>query len=246
MKLESILCMPLSLRDVSARGLLARSLLLCAAVLLCASPVRANETAPADQAVELERLTRGILTEDLQSRTSVRPLTVREQKRAGQLRGSFGGMISEGISDLELLGIHAHSEEEREIYAEQLALRYRALVRAALLFDAAVVQAHRRLFGDQPLFDARQWQPPGYRWNLKVGGTADRQMALAKVLDSARAGRKSHIRLAADGRQEVIDWIRRSLPSSLVKQGLFEVDWTDDAAGFAEGLEIIPEAGSGR
>lgn len=204
-----------------------------------------NPTSATEQTEELELLVMQILKEEVGRNSGgslqYRSLTRSERERAIQLRQQNHGrhLLSEHISDLELLGIYARSEEERRDYARQFALRYRALTQAVLRFDMAVSRAQQQLSSGQPLFDSRQWPLPGYRWNLKVNGLADSPDALARVLRSARAGQKSQIRLSGESRQQAVDWVRRSLPLSMVRRGMFEVDWIAESGEFSEGLEVL-------
>lgn len=81
-------------------------------------------------------------------------LTFEEWERYKSLMDGIRGSVSpKSISPVEVLGIHARSDEERREYAEHWARMYRDDVERVLAFQREFDAAQRRLFPSIPLID---------------------------------------------------------------------------------------------
>ena len=87
-------------------------------------------------------------------------LDATEWERVEMLRQEFRQHVSDRqISPLEILGLHARTEAERERYAQRWAALMIADAERILLFQRAYDEAVRKLLGDQPLIDITKLQP---------------------------------------------------------------------------------------
>ena len=87
-------------------------------------------------------------------------LTQRELERVKQLNEGIRQHLSvDNISPLEVLGIHARSDEERKRYAVQWAKQVLADTQRVLAFQRAYDEAIRELTQGQPLIDLAELPP---------------------------------------------------------------------------------------
>lgn len=75
------------------------------------------------------------------------------QRYRGLLQGIRGSISPETISPIEVLGIHARDESERQKYAERWAQVMHEDAERILAFQHAYDAAIRRLYPDEPLID---------------------------------------------------------------------------------------------
>ena len=95
-----------------------------------------------------------ILTASDQLRARVWDLSEDEWHRYKQLMQGIRGSISPAtISPIEVLGIHARDEAERQQYAEAWAQAMREDVRRILVFQRAYNAAAKRLYPNDPVID---------------------------------------------------------------------------------------------
>jgi len=91
-------------------------------------------------------------TEQLQSQFW--GLTLEEVRRANLLmKGPRGAFSAPNITPVEVLGIHARSDAERQKYAEQFARILRADTERVLAWTVAHAQATAKLYPNDPVID---------------------------------------------------------------------------------------------
>ena len=95
-----------------------------------------------------------ILSESDRLRARIWDLSEEEWHRYKQLMQGIRGSISPAtISPIEVLGIHARDEAERQQYAEAWAQAMREDVRRILVFQRAYNAAAKRLYPNDPVID---------------------------------------------------------------------------------------------
>ncbi|HEX7635859.1 MAG TPA: integrating conjugative element protein [Noviherbaspirillum sp.] len=81
-------------------------------------------------------------------------LTLEEVRRANLLmKGPRGAFSAPNITPVEVLGIHARNDAERQKYAEQFARILRADTERVLAWSVAHAQAMARLYPNDPVID---------------------------------------------------------------------------------------------
>ena len=95
-----------------------------------------------------------ILSESDRLRARIWDLSEEEWHRYKQLMQGIRGSISPAtISPIEVLGIHARDEAERQQYAEAWAQAMREDVRRILVFQRAYNAAAKRLYPNDPVIE---------------------------------------------------------------------------------------------
>jgi integrating conjugative element protein (TIGR03759 family) len=144
-------------RKPTAAGLV---VLAVGAWLLIALPLRAQTALTTDpQRSQLQHATRATTEADQaeQARADLWGLEPDEWQRYRSLMDGIRGSVSPAtLSPIEVLGIHARDAQERRQYAEQWARLMREDAERILAFQHAYDAAHRRLYPQSPLIDARQ------------------------------------------------------------------------------------------
>ena len=98
-----------------------------------------------------------VLSESEQARARTWNLSETEWRRYRELMQGVRGSISPStISPIEVLGIHAQDEAERQRYAEMWARAMREDVDRILAFQRAYDAAGKRLYHNEPLIDVSQ------------------------------------------------------------------------------------------
>jgi len=128
--------------------------------LFIAWPLRAQTALTSDpQHSRLQHATRATTETDQaeQARADLWALERDEWQRYRSLMQGIRGSVSPAtLSPIEVLGIHARDAHERRKYAEQWARLMREDAERILAFQHAYDAAHRRLYPQSPLIDARQ------------------------------------------------------------------------------------------
>ncbi len=94
------------------------------------------------------------ITESVQFERSQWQLSETEWQRYRVLMQGIRGSVSpQSLSPLEVLGIHAQTEQERKHYAKRWAQVLREDVERTLAFQRAYTQATLELYGNAPFFD---------------------------------------------------------------------------------------------
>lgn len=75
------------------------------------------------------------------------------QRYLSLMQGIRGSISSKSLSPLEVLGIHAETDQERKQYAKRWAKLMREDVERTLAFQRAYTEATLELYGKEPLFD---------------------------------------------------------------------------------------------
>ena len=89
-------------------------------------------------------------------------LTLDEMERAKLLmRGPRGAFSDPRISPVEVLGVHARSDAERERYAELFARMLHEDTERVLAWNLAGTRAIQRLYPNEPVFDLDKGRSPG-------------------------------------------------------------------------------------
>lgn len=104
--------------------------------------------------VQDTQLIQSPLTEHERTRAALWELSHEEWQRYRLLMaGIRGALSSEQISPIEVLGIHARDDAERQQYAERWAVMMREDAERVLAFQHAYDEAGRRLYPDETLID---------------------------------------------------------------------------------------------
>ena len=127
-------------------------------VLAMSVPVYAGNVASTlitETGKETSTSERSVLSESERARARTWNLSETEWQRYRQLMQGIRGSISpETISPIEVLGIHARDEAERQRYADAWARAMHEDVDRILAFQRAYDAAGRRLYPNEPLIDA--------------------------------------------------------------------------------------------
>lgn len=127
------------------------SLLQIAGLAAAADPNRAQTTTSEPAATAMERT---VLTQHDRTRASLWGLSAEEWQRYRTLMEGIRGSISpDTLSPIEVLGIHARDDAERQRYAERWAIMMREDAERILAFQRAYDAAGRRLFPNETLID---------------------------------------------------------------------------------------------
>jgi len=129
-------------------------------VLAMSLPVYATNlaTTPMTETGAVSSTTEGsVLSESERTRARTWNLSETEWRRYRQLMQGVRGSISpETISPIEVLGIHARDEAERQRYADAWARAMHEDVDRILAFQRAYDAAGKRLYPNEPLIDVDQ------------------------------------------------------------------------------------------
>jgi integrating conjugative element protein (TIGR03759 family) len=103
------------------------------------------------------------------------------QRYTALMQGIRGSVSPKSLSPLEVLGIHAETDQERKQYAKRWAKLMHEDVGRTLAFQRAYLEAAKELYGQPPLFDAKLMSAEPPRNKAPAIADGDRLLVFVKL-----------------------------------------------------------------
>jgi len=181
------------------------------------------------------------LTEAQLHESSVWGLTVDEEKRYVQLMQNRSGLYYEGLrqTPIDVLGINARDEDERNHFAELAARQEAQKVAKNIAWNNAFYKAYNQLFKDVPVvgdFDTSSYAPSNYTpvslkpndtlyWFIKPEHAV--KTVLLPLIEAIQttSGTTLHLMLMGADEAEIQQWANlNQIPRDLVTQGQMTIN----------------------